>query len=82
MEGARLLGLVPEGVDYLEDLERQVGMAADPQLEHGIHGRFGGGPQEKRDVKQVGPRVCHPVDLGIEALDVLGFFGELGLGNK
>ena len=39
-EGTCLLGLVPEGVDQLIDLQGQVPVGADPDGEHGVHCRL------------------------------------------
>ena len=81
-EGTGLLGLVPEGVDDLEDLEGEVLVGPDPEGEHGVHGGLGGGPEDQPDVEGVETRVGDPVDLLVESLDVVLLLLKLRFGNQ
>ena len=76
-EGSGVLGLIAECVDYLVNAQRQVGMGPDPELEHRIDGSLAGGTQCQIDLKRSGAASGHPVDLILEALDMLSFFHEL-----
>ena len=66
-EGTGLLGLVAEGVHHLVNFQREVLVRANPQREHGVHGRLGCGSQEHGDVEVVFSGVLHPVDFFLEA---------------
>ena len=81
-KGLRHLGLVPEDVHDLVGLQREIGMGADPEIEHGVHGGLRRRTEEERDIELVQPPPGYPVDLGIESLDVVPFLREFGLGDK
>ena len=65
-ERTRLLGFVTEGVHHLVDLQREILVGANPQREHGVHGRLGRGSQEHGDVEVVLSSVLDPIDFFLE----------------
>src|SRR5690606_20157558 len=66
-QGAGVLGLIAEGIDYLIDAQRHIGMRPNPELEHGIYSRLAGGTEGELDLQGSGPAAGHPVDLLLEA---------------
>ena len=77
-----LLGLVPEGVDQLVDLEWKVLMGSHPQREHRVHRCFACWPDDESHIQFVKACVRHPVYFGVESLDVVLLLLELGLGDQ
>src|SRR5207302_9364751 len=76
------LRLVPEDGDDLVHLEWEVRMAADPQLEHGIHGGLRRGAEHELHVELVQATVRDPEDVALESLDVLRLLLELRLRDQ
>jgi len=76
------LGLVTERRSDLVGLERQICVGPYPEGEHRVHGGLARRPQQHRHVKFVDTAPGDPVDLGVEALDVLGLLRELGLRDE
>src|SRR5437016_7992096 len=57
-------------------------MAADPQLEHGIHGRLRRGSEHEFHIELIQAAAGDPEDIALEPLDVLRLLLELRLRDE
>ena len=81
-ERAGVLRLVAERIDDLVEFQGQVRVRPDPERIHQVDGGLARGAEGERHVEFARPAVGDPVDLVLEALDVLCLLHELGLRDQ
>ncbi len=77
-----MLRLVAEGIDDLVEFQGQIRVRPDPEGVHRVDGGLARRPEGERHVELARAAVSDPVDLVLEALDVLGLLHELGLRDE
>ncbi len=77
-----MFSLITEGIDYLVDKQRHVGMGAHPEFVHWINSSLTCGAQCKFHFQRISTTVCDPVNFILKAFDMLSLFHELMFGDK